>query len=141
MLRLLKPHFGGVLFYLNRSGKRGRMWIGFKAIRVICIVGIMIPGWLYAELVFDLDFTAAEGFVNGSSLNNQVSMNSQPNWVASNVNEAGYASYAGGWQRAKFFTDFTLEVGESVVIETTLRLTVSSSLDANIYKLSFRGVD
>lgn len=113
------------------------MWIGFKAIRVICIVGIMIPGWLHAALVFDLDFTAAEGFVNGSSLNNQVSMNSQPNWVASNVNGAGYASYAGGWQRARNFTDFTLEVGESVVIETTLRLTVSSSLDANIYKLGF----
>jgi hypothetical protein len=113
------------------------MWVGYKTIRVICIVGIMMPGWLCAGSVFDLDFTAAEGFVNGSSLNNQVNMNSQPNWVASSVNGAGYASYAGGWQRARNFSDFTLEVGGSVVIETILRLTASSSIDANIYKLGF----
>jgi agarase len=113
------------------------MSVGYIRIWALWIVGMAMPCWLCAGSVFDLDFTADEGFVNGSSLNDQVSMNSQPNWVASDVNGAGYASYAGGWQRARNFTDFSLEVGESVVIETILRLTAPGSIDANIYTLGF----
>jgi hypothetical protein len=82
----------------------------------------MLLGTAGAATVVDLDFTAAEGFSDGAVLNGVGLMNAQPTWVAGDTAGTGYAVSAGTYQRAKNFSSFTLEVGQSVVIATTLRI-------------------
>jgi agarase len=86
----------------------------------LCLV--ILCGSAGAATVVDLDFTAAEGFSDGADLNGIKLMNAQATWDAGDTAGTGYAVSIGTWQRAKNFADFTLEVGQTVVVETTLRL-------------------
>ncbi|MDF7826267.1 hypothetical protein P4B35_19725 [Pontiellaceae bacterium B12227] len=72
--------------------------------------------------VLDLDFTAAEGFSDGTTLDGTQSMNTQGGWKAGDTAGTGYAFSSNAWNRARNMATFTLAVDDSVVIETILRL-------------------
>lgn len=77
-----------------------------------------IGGWP----VVDLDFTSDEGFSDGVDIDGKQNMNAQSTWDAGDTAGTGYATSVGQWQRARNHISFTLDVGQSVVIETALRL-------------------
>jgi lysophospholipase L1-like esterase len=98
---------------------------------------MLLSGAAWATAIVDLDFTAAEGFSDGADLNGISSMNAQASWDAGDTAGTGYAVCAGNWQRAKNFAGFTLEVGQSVMISTTLRLADADGIytDADNFRI------
>jgi lysophospholipase L1-like esterase/pimeloyl-ACP methyl ester carboxylesterase len=98
---------------------------------------MILSGAAWAAAIVDLDFTAAEGFSDGTDLNLIQNMNAQSAWDAGDTAGTGYAVCNGSWQRAKNFAGFTLDVGQSVVIETTLRLADADGIytDADNFRI------
>ena len=92
--------------------------------KTILTIMVSLAATVWAAPILDIDFTAAEGFSDGVALNGIQGFNAQAAWVATNTAGSGSAIYPnGGYSRARTFDDFMLEVGGSVVIETTFRLT------------------
>ena len=101
--------------------------------QIIYILPLLLATVLHSSAapVLDIDFTAAEGFSDGASLNGIQSMQTQPAWVAGNTAGSGFATCSSAWTRALNTNSFMLAVGESVVIETTLRLNDADAIYSN----------
>lgn len=113
---------------------RDEIMIGKSALITLALTSLLS---VHAAQLFDVDFTAVEGFSEGAGFNNIASINAQANWMASDVGGLGYATNSANWTRARHYTGFTLEPGDSVVIETTLRLSGTSFPDRAIYMIGF----
>lgn len=64
-------------------------------------------------------------------LNGIQGVQAQSTWDAGDTAGTGYATSIGDWQRARNTTSFALSVGQSVIIETTLRLTDADGIYSN----------
>ena len=77
---------------------------------------------LSAQIV-SYDFTSVEGWSEGVTLNNTNNLLTQPQWVANDVDGAGYASSGTDFTRAVLFNNFTFGVGDSFTLVADLSMT------------------
>lgn len=88
---------------------------------MVWYVCLMVHAVLAAP-VLDIDFNEA-GFTDGADIGGIENMTAQPgSWSAYDTDGTGYAAGTSSWGRAENYASFTLDVGHSVMIETTLRL-------------------
>lgn len=90
-----------------------------------------------ASTLLDIHFSETEGFTDGAAIHAVEGFDAQTGWIANDTTNSGYASYDGGWQRARNLTDYTMEIGGSVQIQTTLRLSSAAWSDSDVYKIGF----
>ncbi|QBG46567.1 hypothetical protein EGM51_03830 [Verrucomicrobia bacterium S94] len=98
---------------------------------------LVVP--MVGSAVLEIGFSASEGFVDGTAVNNIQGMNAQAGWIAEEISGIGYMVCTSSYNRARNYAGFTLEVGDSVVIETTLRLQGDRSAfqDLNLFRIGF----
>ncbi len=126
--------------YTYADGSRAEQEIFYRVVEQLP-TDPPVGGWPLVPL-FDLDFTAGEGFADGQDINGVLGISAQSTWDAGGTSGDGYATSTGQWQRAKKGSGFALEVGDSVAIETTLRLVDADGTwsDADNFKIGFAEV-
>ncbi|MDZ8117432.1 malectin domain-containing carbohydrate-binding protein [Pontiella agarivorans] len=77
---------------------------------------------VWGTSVLEIGFSDSEGFFDGTSVNTIQGMSAQLGWIAEDTAGIGYMVCTSSYNRAQNYAGYTLEKGESVIIETTLRL-------------------
>ncbi|VGO22285.1 hypothetical protein [Pontiella sulfatireligans] len=92
----------------------------------------------FATPVLDIEFSATGGFSDGAPINGIQGFNAQEAWLAADTAGDGYATMAGGWSRARNYASFSLDVGASVQIESTFRLSTTNGWpNSDVYYFGF----
>ncbi|QBG48909.1 hypothetical protein EGM51_16425 [Verrucomicrobia bacterium S94] len=105
----------------------------------LSITALMTAAAVYATDVLNLDFIASEGFSEGGTLDGTAALDTQSGWYAVEVNGTGIAVCSNQWNRATGWASFSLGIGESAVIETTLRISDADGIfsDGDLLRAGF----
>lgn len=83
------------------------------------------------------DFTSNEGWSEGATLNATNNFNTQTQWVANDVANAGYASSSSDFTRAVLFNNFTFGVGDSFTLVANLSINDAASVGSKTTVFQF----
>lgn len=110
----------------------------YKAPAWLCIY-LLAAASAPAASVLDIDFISSEGFVEEVSLDDKGGLDTQDAWYARDVDGTGIAFCSNQWTRATSWSSYSLDIGDSVVIETTLRISDSDGTyaDGTFFRAGF----